>query len=70
MRAAMPDCWLRYGVGGSPWALIANTIGSADPDAVLRALRAYIPAFFDQHLRHRPQHGIWRRALPGTAFID
>ncbi|MFC9687429.1 alpha/beta hydrolase family protein [Kribbella sp. NPDC056951] len=52
-----------------PPELIANTIGSADPAAVLRALRAYIPAFFDQHLRQRPQYGVWRHALPETTFI-
>ena len=53
-----------------PPELVANTIGSADPDAVLRALRTYIPAFFDQHLRQRPQDGVWRRALPETTFVN
>jgi dienelactone hydrolase len=53
-----------------PPELIANTIGTADPDAVLRALRTYIPAFFDQHLRQRPQYGVWRRTLPETILID
>jgi len=52
-----------------PPELTANTIGSADPEAVLRALRTYVPAFFDQHLRQRPQYGVWRRPLAETAFI-
>ncbi|TDW90145.1 putative dienelactone hydrolase [Kribbella pratensis] len=50
-----------------PEELIANTIGTANADQVLRAMRTYIPAFFDQHLRHRPYD--WTRALPETRFI-
>ncbi|TCC31731.1 alpha/beta hydrolase family protein [Kribbella speibonae] len=50
-----------------PPELIANTIGTANTDQVLRAMRTYIPAFFDQHLRHRPYD--WTRALPETKFI-
>ncbi|HEY3557034.1 MAG TPA: hypothetical protein VGL05_06215 [Kribbella sp.] len=50
-----------------PPELVANTVGTADARNVLRALRTYIPAFFDQHLRHRPHD--WSRALPETAFI-
>jgi hypothetical protein len=38
-----------------------------DPAGVLRALRTYIPAFFDQHLRQRPHN--WGHALPETKFI-
>ncbi|MFI5691989.1 alpha/beta hydrolase family protein [Kribbella sp. NPDC051586] len=52
-----------------PPGLIANTVGTANAEKVLRAMRAYIPGFFDQHLRHRPDHGLWSRALPETAFI-
>ncbi|TDD47580.1 lipase [Kribbella antibiotica] len=52
-----------------PPELIANTIGSADPEAVLLALRTYIPAFFDQHLRQRPQYGVWSHPLPETTNI-
>lgn len=50
-----------------PEELIANTIGTANADQVLRAMRTYIPAFFDQHLRHRPSD--WTHALPETKFI-
>jgi predicted dienelactone hydrolase len=50
-----------------PPELIGNTIGSADPDQVLRAMRTYVPAFFDQHLRQRPHD--WTHALPEVRFI-
>ncbi|WP_350279494.1 hypothetical protein [Kribbella sp. HUAS MG21] len=50
-----------------PPELIANTIGTADASDVLRALRTYVPAFFDQHLRHRPYD--WRNTLSETVFI-
>ncbi|MFG1906609.1 alpha/beta hydrolase family protein [Kribbella sp. NPDC048928] len=52
-----------------PPVLIGDTVGTADASKVLRALRTYIPAFFDQHLRHRPHPALWRTALPETAFI-
>ena len=47
--------------------LIEDTVGTADAGDVLRALRTYIPAFFDQHLRHRAHD--WNHALPETTFI-
>ncbi|RZT15264.1 platelet-activating factor acetylhydrolase isoform II [Kribbella sp. VKM Ac-2569] len=50
-----------------PPELIANTVGTANADQVLRAMRTYIPAFFDQHLRYRPHN--WSHALPETRFI-
>ncbi|WP_327639357.1 alpha/beta hydrolase [Kribbella sp. NBC_00482] len=50
-----------------PEELIANTVGTANANQVLRAMRTYIPAFFDQHLRHRPHD--WNHALPETKFI-
>ena len=50
-----------------PPELIANTVGTADAGNVLRALRTYVPAFFDQHLRQRPSD--WSHALPETKFI-
>ncbi|MER7246132.1 hypothetical protein [Kribbella sp. NPDC000426] len=50
-----------------PPQLIDDTVGTADAADVLRALRTYIPAFFDQHLRQRPAN--WSRALPETRFI-
>ncbi|MEU4604689.1 hypothetical protein AB0F43_17035 [Kribbella sp. NPDC023972] len=37
-----------------PPELVANTVGTVDADRILRSLRSYIPAFFDQHLRDRP----------------
>jgi dienelactone hydrolase len=52
-----------------PPELVANTIGTADPRRVLRAMGTYIPAFFDQHLRHRPRPGLWRHAMPETVFV-
>ncbi|WP_433164761.1 alpha/beta hydrolase family protein [Kribbella sp. CA-247076] len=52
-----------------PPELIANTVGTADAAAVLRALRTYIPAFFDQHLRGRPHPALWIRGLPETTFV-
>ncbi|GAB3939450.1 lipase [Kribbella albertanoniae] len=61
--------WLQRFIPVPP-ELIANTIGSAAPDAVLRAVRTYIPAFFDQHLRQRPQYGVWKHALPETTYIN
>jgi hypothetical protein len=50
-----------------PPELIANTVGTADAGKVLRAIRTYVPAFFDQHLRQRPHD--WTHALPETRFI-
>ncbi|GAA0571579.1 lipase [Kribbella sandramycini] len=54
-----------------PPALVANTISTANPSHVLRALNTYLPAFFDQHLSgRRPHPDLWRRPLPETRFID
>ena len=38
-----------------PPALLQGSIGTVDPDRIVNSLRAYIPAFFDEHLRCRPQ---------------
>ncbi|WP_433014077.1 alpha/beta hydrolase family protein [Kribbella sp. CA-294648] len=53
-----------------PPELIANTIGTVDPDRILRSLRTYIPAFFDQHLRGRPS--AWRDSPrhPDVRFVQ
>ncbi|MEV5961660.1 hypothetical protein AB0L70_07845 [Kribbella sp. NPDC051952] len=53
-----------------PPELIETAVGTANPAKVLFALRTYLPAFFDQHLRDRPNHALWRRALPETKIID
>ncbi len=52
-----------------PPELIANTIGTVDPQRILRTLTAYVPAFFDQHLRGRP--GTWRDSPrhPDVRFV-
>ncbi|AVT29048.1 lipase [Plantactinospora sp. BC1] len=38
-----------------PPDLVAGSIGTVDPDRIVGSLRAYLGAFFDQHLRGRPQ---------------
>jgi len=52
-----------------PPELIANSIGTVDPERILRSLRTYIPAFFDQHLRGRP--GAWQNSPrhPDVTFV-
>jgi len=55
-----------------PPELTARSIGSVDPNSILRSLRTYIPAFFDQHLRDRPGNKLWRGDSPnhpGIRFI-
>ncbi|MFF0266525.1 alpha/beta hydrolase family protein [Kribbella sp. NPDC004536] len=52
-----------------PQNLIDNTIGTADPGKVLRALGTYVPAFFGQHLCGRPRPVLWRQAMPETVFV-
>lgn len=34
---------------------VERWIGTVDPERILASQRAYVTAFFDQHLRHRPQ---------------
>jgi hypothetical protein len=38
-----------------PDAAVAGAIGTVDPGRIVTALRAYVTAFFDLHLRGRPQ---------------
>jgi len=38
-----------------PDSLVTSVIGTVDPNRVIAAQRAYVTAFFDQHLRRRPQ---------------
>jgi dienelactone hydrolase len=52
-----------------PPELVANTVGTVDAGRILRSLRTYIPAFFDQHLRDRPHDFVWSRALPETTYV-
>jgi hypothetical protein len=51
-----------------PPELVANTVGTVDPERILRSLRTYIPAFFDQHLRGEAFN--WSRTLPETTYIS
>jgi hypothetical protein len=46
-----------------PPELLATTIGTVDPERTLRALRSYLPAFFDRHLRGR-RSPPWNGASP------
>jgi hypothetical protein len=46
-----------------PPELLATTIGTVGPERILRALRSYLPAFFDQHLRGR-RSKLWDGASP------
>ena len=55
-----------------PPELVANTVGTVNPERILCSLRTYIPAFFDQHLRDRPSDKLWRGDStnhPGVRFI-
>lgn len=47
-----------------PAELKATTIGTVDPVRILRSLRTYVPAFFDQHLRDRPRPHLWSGDSP------
>lgn len=38
-----------------PDSLVTSVIGTVDPNRVIAAQRAYVTAFFDEHLRRRPQ---------------
>ncbi|MFK3982340.1 alpha/beta hydrolase family protein [Micromonospora sp. NPDC050397] len=38
-----------------PPGLVTDSIGTVDPTRITSSLRAYVTAFFEQHLRHRPQ---------------
>ncbi|MEV5764438.1 lipase [Micromonospora sp. NPDC052213] len=38
-----------------PEGLVAGLIGTVDPDRIVTSQRAYLTAFFDQHLRQRPR---------------
>ncbi len=53
-----------------PPELIANTIGTVNAKRILRSLRTYIPAFFDQHLRGRPS--AWQNSPrhPDVTFVQ
>lgn len=50
-----------------PPGLVTEVIGTVAPDRIVGSLRAYLAAFFDQHLRHRPQHLL---AGPSPAHPD
>jgi membrane protein DedA with SNARE-associated domain len=52
LQAVLPQLDERFGL---PAEVIAGAIGTVDPERIVTSLRAYVPAFFDEHLRHRPQ---------------
>ncbi|MEH6372971.1 hypothetical protein V7793_01190 [Streptomyces sp. KLMMK] len=59
--------------GKMPADKAAGLIGTVDPTRSLRAQRAYLTAFFDMHLGHRPDHGLFdgpSTAHPEVSFID
>ncbi|MGI5216202.1 alpha/beta hydrolase family protein [Plantactinospora sp. CA-290183] len=39
-----------------PDGAVAGSVGTVDPKRIVASLRAYLTAFFDQHLQGRPQH--------------
>lgn len=39
-----------------PEEVVTGAIGTVEPDRLVGSVRAYLTAFFDQHLRGRPQH--------------
>ncbi|MFC0624225.1 alpha/beta hydrolase family protein [Kribbella deserti] len=48
-----------------PPELVANTVGSVDPDRIQRSLNAYLPGFFDLHLRGREvPRRLWQGESP------
>lgn len=54
-----------------PDALVREVIGTVDPERSVAAQRAYVGAFFDQMLKHRPQPLLWResRRYPEITFV-
>jgi predicted dienelactone hydrolase len=38
-----------------PEGFVTAAVGSVDPDRIVTSQRVYVSAFFEQHLRHRPQ---------------
>ncbi|MFJ9818614.1 alpha/beta hydrolase family protein [Streptomyces sp. NPDC101151] len=58
--------------GKMPADKLAGLVGDVEPARSLRAQRAYLSAFFDVHLRHRPDRGLLNgpsAAYPEVAFI-
>jgi hypothetical protein len=54
-----------------PAELLAGRIGTVDPDRITASVRAYVVAFFDQHLRHRHRRLLDRPSPrhPDVTFI-
>lgn len=53
-----------------PADLKATMIGTVDPVRILRSLRTYVPAFFDQHLRDRPRPDLWAHSSPRHPDVE
>ncbi|MFI9235369.1 alpha/beta hydrolase family protein [Streptomyces sp. NPDC053079] len=59
--------------GNMPADRLAVLVGTVDPARSVRAQRAYLSEFFDVHLRHRPDRGLFdgpSAAHPEVSFID
>lgn len=52
-QTLVPQLAAHLGLGP---AVTAPVVGTVDPTRSTAAQRAYLTAFFDQHLRHRPRH--------------
>jgi predicted dienelactone hydrolase len=54
-----------------PEGFVAAAIGSVEPNRIITSQRVYVTAFFDQHLRYRPQPLLNGPSPkhPGVAFI-
>ncbi|MEV4628197.1 lipase [Micromonospora sp. NPDC049523] len=54
-----------------PAGLVTSSIGTVDPARITASLRTYVPAFFDAHLRQRPQPLLDHPspAHPDVAFV-
>jgi predicted dienelactone hydrolase len=52
IQATLPQLAGKLDIAGER---VAAAIGTVDPTRIVASERAYLTAFFDQHLRHRPQ---------------
>ncbi len=61
------------GTGNMPADKLTGLVGTVDPARSVRAQRVYLSAFFDVHLRHHPDRGLFdgpSAAYPEMSFID
>ncbi|MGI5151215.1 alpha/beta hydrolase family protein [Plantactinospora sp. CA-294935] len=54
-----------------PPGLVEGSIGTVAPDRIVGSLKAYLTAFFDQHLRGQPQPLLWNPSPrhPDVTFV-